>query len=593
MQFRRWRPCLVMFALITTVFAVACGAAATPLPVSPTSAPIATIAPADVSAPTAVPANAPTVTPLPVEVVSARDSMTLSINLEPLTMNPFPSQGGIAATPGKDNMVDPLTWQSADDLRIVPTTATLGWEQLGPDQWRFNLREGVKFHNGEDWNAEAALPSLAYQGVASNDNSSFAYTGGYTAQAVDEFTLDITCDQGCPVFPNSTFFLNFTAPEFFQNSTEDELSRQGVGFGPYQQVSWDPGVSLTQEAYDDYVPAGDHFEFQKPLVRNLKWVWRSETTVAAAMVQTGEADIAWDVGVDAIDSLPESMIKSGSSAEVFSFWLNTLWHPELKKTKVRQAISHAINCQELVDSLYGGLAPCRGNVMWPGVVGATERNTAPYEYNPVLSKQLLAEAGYDPKNVIKMGGRGARIPKQVEVYEAMQGYLQDVGMNVEITVLESSVRSGYRKCAIGKAVNEVLEAQGKDPKVDTATPADMQAALDKGGADCQTGHFLESPLSNEALDFGLTANRYLNCLRPQSFVCDPSPGGLQEQIGPALAASGDERTEKLQALGDRLHDEVLILGLFEPPVIYAIDPKLNFTPRFDRRVRVSSMWFSP
>ncbi len=51
-------------------------------------------------------------------------------------------------------------------------------------------------------------------------------------------------------------------------------------------------MSLTQEAYDDYVPAGDHFEFQQPFVRNLKWVWRGETTVAAAMVQTGEADIA-------------------------------------------------------------------------------------------------------------------------------------------------------------------------------------------------------------------------------------------------------------------------------------------------------------
>lgn len=252
MNLRLWRPGIVIFALIITVLAVACGAAATTVAptaaIDPTVAPSGTVAPVDVSAPTAVPINAPTVTPLPSEVVSARDSMTLSINLEPLTMNPFPSQGGIAATPGKDNMVDPLTWQSGDDLRIVPTTATVGWEQLGPDQWRFELRQGVKFHNGEDWDAQAALPSLAYQGIASNDNSSFAYTGGYTAQAVDEFTLDIICDQGCPVFPNSTFFLNFTAPDFFQNSSEDELSRQGVGFGPYQQVRWDPGVSLTQEA---------------------------------------------------------------------------------------------------------------------------------------------------------------------------------------------------------------------------------------------------------------------------------------------------------------------------------------------------------
>jgi hypothetical protein len=75
----------------------------------------------------------------------------------------------------------------------------------------------------------------------------------------------------------------------------------------------------------------------------------------------------------------------------------------------------------------------------------------------------LEEANYDPKNVIKISGRAARIPKLVEVYEAMHGYLETVGMNVEINVVEPSVRNDLRRCAIGKAVNEVLEARGKTP----------------------------------------------------------------------------------------------------------------------------------
>jgi peptide/nickel transport system substrate-binding protein len=145
-------------------------------------------------------------------------------------------------------MVDPLTWQSGDDLRIVPTTATKSWEQLAPDKWRFQLRQGVKFHNGEAWNAEAALPSLAYQGVGNNDNSSFAYTGGFKAEATDEYTLDFTCDQACPIFPNSTILLNFLAPNFYTTSSEETLTREAVTFGPYKLVEWQPGVSLTQEA---------------------------------------------------------------------------------------------------------------------------------------------------------------------------------------------------------------------------------------------------------------------------------------------------------------------------------------------------------
>jgi peptide/nickel transport system substrate-binding protein len=593
---RHWQAWITA---VVVVAAVACGTTAAPTG-QPGSTTSPTVALPGIANPTPRPTPTTAIstpesvaTAMPTQPVSAKDSITLAMNEEPTTMNPFISQGGIAASPSKDNMVDPLTWQSGDDQRIVPTTATESWQQVDADTWRFELRQGVKFHNGEAWNAQAALPSLAYQGVADNDNSSFSYTAGYKAEAVGEYTVNINCDQACPIFPETAFLLNFSAPNYFKNASEEEFGQKTVGFGPYQQVSWEHGISITQEAYDDYVPAGDHFEFQKPYIRNVKWVWRGESTVLAAMVQQGEVDIAFDVGVDVIDSLKPEQIKSGSSAEVFAFWINTLWHPELKKVKVRQAMAHAINCQEIVDSLYRGLPTCRGNLIWPGVVGATERNTAPYEYNPDLSRQLLREAQYDPKNVIKITGRAARIPKQVEVYEAMDSYLDEVGINAEINVVEASVRSDMRECAIGKAVNEVLEAKGLDPETATATLADMQAALDKGGADCPTSDLIESPISSNNLDFGRNATAYLNCLRPVSFVCDPSPGGLQEKLGPALAASGAERQRLLAELADRAHDEVLFLPLFETPVIYALDPKLNFEPRFDRRIRVNSLWFRP
>ena len=364
-----------MILMIAALVAACGGAAATPVPpqeAPATSAPAATTGPTPTSAPAAAPAAtsgptpaptvAPTVTPLPSGIVSAQDSVTLVVGEEPIQLNSFRSIGASLNAPiVRDNLIENLTWQSGDDQRIVPTSATTGWEQLAPEKWRFNLRQGVKFNNGEPWNAQAALPSTAYQGIGTNDNSSYPYTGGFTAQAVDEFTLDITCDQPCPIFPNTSFFLSFEAPNHLATTTEEEQARQSVGFGPYKLVEWRPGVDITQEAYEDYVPAGDHFEFQKPFIKNLRWLWRGETTVMTAMVQAGEADIAWDVGVDAAKALPENMIKAGSSAETFALTVNTLWHPELKKKKVRQAIVHAINCQEMVDVL---------TVVWPPA-GAT------------------------------------------------------------------------------------------------------------------------------------------------------------------------------------------------------------------------------
>jgi peptide/nickel transport system substrate-binding protein len=593
------RSYALLIGLTLVVLAVACGTAATPTP-TPTQEAVSTLAPVATSppveegarpSPMATPVSQPTVTPAPSGVVSALDSITLVVGQEPLTMNSFVTVGGISTSIVKDNMVDPLTWQSGDNLRIVPTTATTGWEQVAPDTWRFTLRQGVKFHNGEAWNAQAALPSLEFQGTEDNANSSVAYTGPFQAKAVDEYTLDIICAQPCPIFPQTSIFLNFQAPDFYTSASEEELSRRGVGFGPYKLVEWQHGISVTQEAYEDYVPVGDHFEFQKPMIQNVTWHWRDDKTVMRAMVESGEADIAWDVGVDAIEALGEDQVRSGGSAEVYGFWINTLWHPELKKKEVRQAMVHSINCQLIVDTFFGGFPPCRGNIIFPGVLGATERNTAPYEFNPELSRQLLKEANYNPQNAIKITSRAARIPNQVEVSEALQGFMEDVGINAEVNIVDPAIRQEMRECGIGAAVNKVGEEKGEDPDTYEPTLADMQAALEKGPA-CPTGDLIGAGgFSSETLDFGRQAVNYLNCTRVFSFYCDPSPGGVQTKIAPALAASGEERERLMIALADLAHDEVIFLPLFDLPVFYAVDPKLNWKPRFDRRVRISTMWF--
>jgi peptide/nickel transport system substrate-binding protein len=432
-------------------------------------------------------------------------------------MNPYLTQGGIATSVVKDNMVDPLTWQSADDLRIVPTTASESWEQLAPDHWRFNLRQGVRFHNGEIWNAEAAMPSLEFQGTDGNANSSAAYTGTFRAEVVDEYALEIMCDQPCPIFPQTSVFLNFQAPDFYTNASEEESSRGLEGFGPYRLAEWQPGISVTQEAYEDYVPAGDHFEFQLPLVRETRWFWRGETTVMTAMVEAGEADIAWDVGVESIETMGREQVRSGGSAEVYGFWINTLWHPELKKKEVRRAMVHSVNCQEIVDVLYGGFPPCRGNIIFPGVTGATDQNIAPYEYDRNLAAQLLEDANYDPGNVIRITSRSSRIPKQVELAEAFHGYMTEAGISAEINIVEPSVRQGMRLCGVGSAVNKVLEDRGDDPETVEPSLEDMQAALDAGPA-CPTGDFISvGGISSETLDCGRQVVNYMNCTRPVSF----------------------------------------------------------------------------
>ena len=589
---------LVGVLALTALLIVACGGAAEPEPAAPATEPAAPAAEPAAGQPTATPipdataTPAPTATPLAEDVATAQDSIVLVVPEEPVNLNSFLSIGGsLYASITRANLQDPLTWQSGDDLRIVPTSATTGWEQIDADTWRFNLREGVKFHNGEAWNAEAAMPSFASNGSQASEGGSINYTGAYSAEVVDEYTVDINCQDPCPIFPNTAFFLGFEAPGWLSNTTEDDQAGVSIGLGPYQHVEWTPGVSITQEAYEGYVPAGDHFEFQKPKIQNVEWQWRGEPTVIAAMVETEEADMGWDVGVEQIEALSSDMLRFGSSAETYSLQINTVWHPELSKKKVRQAIAHAVNCQEMVDTLYSGLTTCRGNIIWPGIIGATESNTAPYEYNPELSRQLLAEADYNPDNTITLISRGVRVAKQTEISEAVHGYLNEVGISFEFQIVEPSIRSARSRCGVGQAVLDILEESGRDPETTEATRDDMLAAIAKGGSSCEGVEMLGNQPSNETLDFGRQVRYYMNCTSQRSGVCDPSPGGIQDQIDDALAASGEDRQQKLQVLADLFHEEVMFLPLFDLPVVYAVNPKLQWNPRLDPTIRVSAMWF--
>ena len=579
MRFSAWKIVPVGLIMTTLFLLVACGSAAEPPK-----------APAQEAGAAAI---QPTAAPIPSGITSARDEITLVLPEEPVRLGSMNTIGAsLNASVTRSNLQDPLTWQSGDDLRIVPTSATTGWEQMDEDTWRFNLREGVKFHNGEEFNAEAAIPSLTSSGDPTSPGGSINYTGPFTAEVVDDFTVDINCAQACPIFPSTSFFANFEAPEWYASAPEEESTRTSVGFGPYQLVEWSAGTSITMEAYEDYVTVGDHFEFQKPAIQNLKWVWRGEPLVIAAMIKTGEADIGWDVSVDAIGNVPENMLRAGTSAETYAMTMNTLWHPELKKKQVRQAIVHAINCQELVDALYGGLTNCRGNIIWPGITGATEANTAPYKYDPTLSRQLLKDADYNPENGIQINMRAVRVAKQIEISEAVVGYLTDVGINIDFQVVDPSIRSAMSKCGAGKALQGVLKDSGRDMEFDTPTNADYQALIDRGGSDCQYIQILGNQPSNETLDGGRQAKYYMSCESNRSGFCDPSPGGIQERIGPALEAAGQDRKRLMEDLFDRFHEEVVMIPLFDLPVYYAVDPKLNWTPRLDPVIRVSGMSFS-
>ena len=107
----------------------------------------------------------------------------------------------------------------------------------------------------------------------------------------------------------------------------------------------------------------------------------------ASMLATGEADWAVDIGFEEEDRVPQA--KSSKTTEVYTLVLDLMWHPELQKQKVRLALAHAIDCEGLLQSLFGDRVQCHGAISPKGTVGITPENSAPREYNPELPRQLL------------------------------------------------------------------------------------------------------------------------------------------------------------------------------------------------------------
>ena len=181
---------------------------------------------------------------------------------------------------------------------------------------------------------------------------------------------------------------------------------------------WVPGQKVVTKAFEGFVPAPETAEYAAPILNEIEWQWREETSVRAAMIETDEADWAFLISLDDAERLGTDQYVTGGTAEMAWFRVDTIWDPWLKQKKMRQALVHSIDCQSIVDSLYKGTTTCRGNFGVPGVTGVTEANVRPYEYDPVLSRQLLEEIGYicglpnsapDCEAEIKINSRSARI----------------------------------------------------------------------------------------------------------------------------------------------------------------------------------------
>lgn len=306
--------------------------------------------------------------------------------------------------------------------------------------YTFKLRQGVKFSDGTDFNADAVLFSLRRLIDKSFEFYDAANTGGFqlaglqTVEVVDPATVKFTLGA-----PNAAFLElsqigagRFVSPKAIKEHPHDALSDNGVGTGPFMVKSWEKNVKVELARNENYWGT-------KPGLQTLIFRPIPEPTARVSALLNGEVDMIVVVQPDSIQSIKADSnltYEQGPSNHYWFIELNTKEGPFADK-RVRQAANYAVDKEGLANNVLASSAVPATQPM-PAANWSYDPNIKGYPYDPAKAKALLAEAGYangfKTKMIIPTNGSGMMIPVQMNEY--IQGNLADVGIHVDIQSFE-------------------------------------------------------------------------------------------------------------------------------------------------------------
>lgn len=467
---RRVAAFALMLALLVPALA-ACGGA--PSTASPTAAPAtggttteATAAPA--AEPTAAAPAEATAAPA-TEATAAAASETPAGYLvyggsgEPDSLDSMNTTTGtalIVAQQIEENLID----FKPGTLELQPALAE-SWEaNADSTEWTFKLRQGVKFHDGTDFNADAVVfnfqrlsdPSFEY-GYRAEGNTFAIFPdifGGFLGDAntvwkgvekVDDSTVKFSFVRPLPLFPN------YVAASYFGISSPDAVKKNGVkygtpeggavGTGAFKFQSWTAGQSLTLVRNDDYY--GEKAKMPGVVVRFIP-----DAAARLAELQAGAIDFTINLAPDSRQTIEGDTNLQLAPLEPFNIAylaLNMNDKP-FNDPKVRQAISYAIDKQAILDGFYGGVGSVADDFLPDVLSWARPDNLDKYSYDPEKAKALLAEAGYPDGFSTMVMTDGTEVPLELwympvsrpyyptaqPIAEAYATYLADIGIKVEL-----------------------------------------------------------------------------------------------------------------------------------------------------------------
>lgn len=337
---------------------------------------------------------------------------------------------------------DALLYRDPNTFEVKPLLAT-AWRQIDPLTWEFDLRKGVKFHDGGEMTSADVAFTLRY---ASNPvNRVFnSMTGGWigSVETPGPYQVRIHAKQVTPLALEYLMQLPIMPEKYHEKVGDDGFGQHPIGTGPYKVVGR-RGSDIVFERNEDYFSGGGK---NKPKIKTLIYRTIPDVNTQVADLISGGVDWAYYIPNDQAQRLAQFPKVTVQNAETFRIAFLTLdaaslSSPDspLKNLKVRQAIAYAINREAIAKTLVGPNSKVINAACTPSQFGCTEDVQA-YPYSVAKAKALLAEAGFPNGFDIDIYAYRSR-----PVAEAVIGNLNSIGIRANLRWMQYSAVIAQRR----------------------------------------------------------------------------------------------------------------------------------------------------
>jgi peptide/nickel transport system substrate-binding protein len=423
------------------------------------------------------------------------------------------------------------------------------FENVDELTWSFKLKEGVTFHNGDPLTAEDVKFTLDR---VSKDDTLLEHGNYKQIKEVvvkSDLEFDIITENPEPAFLNrlSRLGSSILPKNYIETEGWEVFLESPVGTGPYKFKEWKKDDRVVLVKNDNYF--GDAPKWDEVVFRSIP-----EDSTRVSELLTGGVDIAVNIpptDIERIESTDGVGIVKSPTQRVMMLGARTKGDGPTADPRIREAIDLAIDKQAIVDSLLDGAGTVTRTRVTPGNVGANESLYGVSLYDQDRARELIAEAGYADGLTLKMQSPNGRYLKDKESAELMVAMLAEVGITVELELLEwSTFATRYAE----KSFNDLFFIAYGNSMFDASLALDR---LKKENAAGETDY--DNPETESLL---VAAEKNMN---------------------------PEERVQQYQQAQELIAEDRPQIYLYQLDSIYGINERINFTPRLDEMFYVDEI----